>query len=220
MSILTLLHSVRALRWIFFKAFTLIPITFACFATAYAFGQTVSKADATRAQKYSIDAIRGASELPNAEPKVKIQKQLRWVLKNDEKILVVPITIRYVHLSNSYCRLITISKDFQRFDLVQISPEANFDNCKSISAMFYLDINGDRRVDIVQGLNINSNRYDTNVMVPIVYLSDETTEGGYCFSDLASRELKPLDLTTAERTEEALKAAKQRLMISRFKCSK
>lgn len=220
MSILTLVLNGHALSQICSKPFTFLLLTFAYFGTSSAFEQTVSKADVTRAEKYSIDAIRGASELPNSEPLLKIRKPLHWVLKNDGKVLVVPITIKYAHLTNSYCRLIAITEDFQRLALVQIPSEANFENCKSISTVFYFDINGDKRIGIVQGLDIKSNRYEAIVTVPIVYISHEASEGGYCYSDLASRQLTAADLVSQARTESTLQKARQRLRISKYECSK
>jgi hypothetical protein len=71
---------------------------------------------------------------------------------------------------------------------------------------------------VVQALRVQSNAAPAQVAVPLVYLSG-APGAGYCYSDAASRQLRPEDLKSADSAAKALEAARKRLGIARFECT-
>ena len=148
-----------------------------------------------------------------------VQKPLRWSTSQNERRLLVPVNIRYQGLKNSYCRLVTMSANLQVEELIQVPPQANFDDCLDVTAVLYFDINGDGIADVVQGVRVKSNRYGTTVVVPVVYLSNATAKSGYCYSEQAARQVQPADLRSIDSAKDALEVGKKRIGIAQFECS-
>ncbi|MNT97967.1 hypothetical protein D3C72_2404300 [compost metagenome] len=66
---------------------------------------------------------------------------------------------------------------------------------------------------------MQSNVAPAQVAVPVVYLSSTKSGAGYCYSDAASRQLRPEDMKSADSIGKALDAARKRLGIARFECA-
>lgn len=141
----------------------------------------------------SFALLFGLSEPDPVPPSV--GTRLRWSGAQGGNRLLVPVRITFKNLSNSYCRLATLSADLKNIAAVPLAQQVNFDDCKSAQTR-YLDLNGDGALDVVQALDVNSNRYEATITVPIVYLSTAATESGYCYSEKISSQLEPIDLVS------------------------
>lgn len=150
---------------------------------------------------------------------VKLEKRLYWSGPDGGRLLLLPATVHFRGVTNSYCRLATMSEDFKDVKLVGLPPQANFDDCTGVTDIRYVDVNGDGLLDVVEGVRTKSNTYPAQVATALVYLS--ITNGGpsYCYSDAASRQLSPADLRSEESVRNALDSAKRRLGIAQFECA-
>ena len=161
------------------------------------------------------DDFPGVALLPPKFP-----KSLRWSSDKKDKRLLVPVQIGFKGVTNSYCRLVTISADFTNSDLVQIPQRANFDDCSGMTDSVYIDLNVDGVIDVVEMVRVKSNRNAAKLTIPIVYLSDATEKSGYCYSEQASHQLQPSDLQSDIGAKKAFDRAKQRLRVKQFECAK
>ena len=103
--------------------------------------------------------------------------------------------------------------------LVPVSAQVNIDDCRGYSKVIYVDINGDGILDVIEGVWSKSNRYPVQVVTSIVYLSTDSHPSGYCYSDVASRQLHPADLIDAESAMKALAAAMRRRSLVAYACT-
>ena len=90
----------------------------------------------------------------------------------------------------------------------------------SAARFFYLDINGDDRMDVVHDAMVKSNTGDFRVEVAIVYLSSPSAPAGYCHSAAASAALAPADLASVAAVGARLATEKKRLGIAGFGCER
>jgi hypothetical protein len=221
MSTLTSHHNARVNKVLLFSA---LVIGVACSVAAMPQKITTSLI-ATAKEIHEAElrlpaALKNQEDLPDSPLLLKIQSPLMWSSDQDTKRLLAPVHVRYHGLTNSYCRLVTVSSNFNESDLIALPSNVNFDNCMGMSKPLYFDINGDGHFDLVQRLRVQSNRYDAIVEVPVIYLSDTATKGGYCYSETASTQIGPPDMGTVKSVTSALEKAKQRLGIAQFECSK
>jgi hypothetical protein len=149
---------------------------------------------------------------------VKLEKKLSWSSQASNARLLLPVSIRYQGVINSYCRLATASRAIEDIVLVELPAQANFESCSSVSHLLYVDLNGDGMQDIVEGILVKSNAYPISVLTPIVYLSSGTAKSGYCYSDTASHQLAPVDLKSESTVRKALENARKRLGDTVYSC--
>jgi hypothetical protein len=204
-------------------ALLLLSLSFAAPAVAQVdrVGLAASPGEIRQASLHVLSALQNQDDLPD-EPSLspKTSKTLWWSSHKDGKHLLVPVTIRYSGLLNSYCRLVTMSADFRNSHLVQVPPQVNFDDCLGVADTLYFDINGDGFLDVIQGLRVKSNRYAAKAIVPVVYLSSAAENGGYCYSEKVSRQIQPSDLRSEATAMRSIEEAKLRLGWGQFECSK
>jgi hypothetical protein len=151
---------------------------------------------------------------------VTVEKKVFWsgAAGGHAPLLLLPARVRYKGTTNAYCRLVTASADLTELTVVSLPPQANFDDCAGAADTRYVDLNGDGLLDVVQALRVQLNAAPAQVAVPLVYLSG-APGAGYCYSDAASRQLRPEDLKSADSVAKALEAARKRLGIARFECA-
>lgn len=149
----------------------------------------------------------------------KLEKKLAWSSQTSSARLLLPVSIRYRGATNSYCRLATASKGVKNIVLVKLPTQMNFDDCNEVSDLRYMEINGDGILDLVEGILVKSNVSSSHIAIPLVYLSTQTAESGYCYSDAASRQLAPADLKSEKNIRKALEKAKIRLGVTVFDCA-
>lgn len=104
--------------------------------------------------------------------------------------------------------------------LVPLPPESLHDSCFRLQRSFYLDINGDDRMDVVHDAMVKSNTGDFRVEVAIVSLSSPSAPAGYCHSAAASAALAPADLASVAAVAARLATEKKRLGIAGFGCER
>ena len=150
-----------------------------------------------------------------------VEKKVFWsgATEGHAPLLLLPTRVRYKGTTNSYCRLVTASADLKELKVVSLPPQANFDDCAGAADTRYVDVNGDGLLDVVQAVRVQSNVAPAQVAVPLVYLSGAAPGAGYCYSDAASRQLRPQDMKSADSVGKALDAARKRLGIARFECA-
>lgn len=158
-------------------------------------------------------------DLPEAAPVLK-QKEafLRWNSALPDKRLLALLHVRFSGVTNAYCRLVTLSADLKDPVLVKVPSQANYDDCARISEPVYVDLNADSIDDVVFAADVKSNRYPSNAEVPVVYLSNPSAQGGYCYSDAASRQLEAADLTNAKVVQAKIQWEGKRLGRDLLRC--
>ena len=149
---------------------------------------------------------------------VRLEKKLIWSSQASSARLLLPVSIRYSGIINSYCRLATASEGVKEIVLVPLPAQANADDCRAVSDLHYMEINGDGIQDLVEGIRVKSNVGSFQVVTPLVYVSSPTAESGYCYSEAASGQLAPADLHAEENIRKALEKAKKRLGVTVFDC--
>ena len=131
---------------------------------------------------------------------------------------IAPLHVRYKAFSNKYCLLAVADAALSDVKVVRLPPIALHDTCSGFVAQFVVDANGDGHQDVVHGIQIKSNRVNSNVTEALVYLADAKVDAGYCFSAEASRQLSPADLKSAATVSASLGRARKRLGIKSFVC--
>jgi hypothetical protein len=164
-------------------------------------------------------AFKQQDDLPEAAPVLK-QKEafLRWNSALPNKRLLALLHVRFSGVTNSYCRLVTLSEDLKDPVLIKVPAQANYDDCARTSAPVYVDLNADGVDDVVFTVEVKSNRYPSNAEVPVVYLSNSSAQGGYCYSDAASRQLEPADVTNARKIQAKMQREGERLGRDLLRC--
>lgn len=148
---------------------------------------------------------------------VTFEKPVYW--SQPSGVLLFATYVKYRGVSNRYCRLVTASKASNEAQLVPVPAQVNIDDCRGYSKVIYVDINGDGILDVIEGVWSKSNRYPVQVVTSIVYLSTDSHPSGYCYSDVASRQLHPADLIDAESAMKALAAAMRRRSLVAYACT-
>jgi hypothetical protein len=164
-------------------------------------------------------AFEQQDDLPETTPVIRPKEAfLRWNSALPDKRLLALLHVRFSGVTNAYCRLVTLSAGLKDPVLVKAPAQANYDDCVRTSEPVYVDLNGDNVDDVVFGAEVKSNRYSSNVEVPVVYLSSPSAQGGYCYSDTASRQLEPADLTNAKTIQAKMKREGERLGRDLLRC--
>jgi hypothetical protein len=164
-------------------------------------------------------AFQQQDDLPEAAPVLKPKEAfLRWNSALPDKRLLALLHVRFSGVTNAYCRLVTLSADLKDPVLVKVPSQANYDDCARTSEPVYVDLNADGVDDVVFAADVKSNRYPSNVEVPVVYLSSPSAQGGYCYSDAASRQLEPADLTNARTIQAKIQREGERLGRDLLRC--
>lgn len=163
--------------------------------------------------------FKGRDDFPEAPiSSIRLNRNLFWSTASGG-VLIAPVTVRFKGISNSYCRLVTFSRDEKTAVLVDVPERVNFDECKGFRKTRYLEVNGDGMLDIVAVVSIKSNAFDGYVDEPMVYLSGKDRAGGYCYSEVASRNMVLESMISDDKLLQALEEEKKRLAISQFECS-
>lgn len=163
-------------------------------------------------------AIKGRDDFPE-EPvsSLKLEKSLYWSAVQGARLLV-PVTIHFKGHANSYCRVLTQMRGHAEAVLVDVPEQVNYDACRGFDTVRYLDINGDGALDIAASLSVKSNTFTGYVTEQAVFLSGADNPSGYCYSDAASRNLKPADMQSESKVAKALKQERIRLGSIKFEC--
>ncbi|MYM66907.1 hypothetical protein GTP45_08700 [Pseudoduganella sp. FT55W] len=148
----------------------------------------------------------------------RLEKKLYWSGSGSDALLLLPLTVRFRGVSNSYCRLVTANSKSGELALIPLPAQANFDDCSGIDQIRYVDVNGDGLLDVIETVKVKSNVQQGQVATSLVYVSSPLRAGGYCYSDAASRQLAPVDMKNDASVAKALESAKQRLGIVQFDC--
>jgi len=157
--------------------------------------------------------------LDNATVIARLEQKLTWSSQASNARLLLPVSIRYRGAVNAYCRLVTASGGVEDVVLVALPAQVNFDDCRAISDLRYMDINGDGMLDVVEGVLVKSNASSFQVAIPLVYRSSPAAGSGYCYPEGASRQLAPADLKSAACIRRVLEIAKNRRGIAVFSCA-
>jgi hypothetical protein len=176
-------------------------------------------ADDIRNAQSRIAALVKQSETLPEDPvaSLKLPKLLYWSGAAGGRLLV-PVTIRYKGLANAYCRVATLAGEQTEALFVDVPPQSNYDECRGFDSVRYLDINQDGILDIVASVSMKSNAFDGYVAEQAVFLSTPKQPSGYCYSDKASRNLRPKDMQSENNIQRALEKERQRLGIAGFQC--
>jgi hypothetical protein len=79
--------------------------------------------------------------------------------------------------------------------------------------------NGTGATDVVEILQVPSNRYALDVAVAVVYLREEQSVGGYCYSEKASDTVTGTYPMTRAVFEKTFAKERARLGLPRFECT-
>ena len=167
-----------------------------------------------------VDQLEQDAHLPGLGPVVAGEARSVRVNSGKGGVWLTPVQVRYKNLSNKYCRLAVLDETSRRTWLVPLPETALNDTCSKINKQLLVNANGTRDTDVVQSVQIHSNRADHQVSEALVYLADPMSESGYCYSAQASRELTPENMGSVSLANAALKQARARLGITTFGCEK
>lgn len=147
-------------------------------------------------------------EFPDASVSdVRLGKKLYWSGQGADAVLLAPVAVHFRGVTNSYCRLLTAKDGTGALALIKLPAQANFDDCRGIDQIRYLDLNGDGQLDVIEMVDVNSNAGSGVVSTALVYLSSPAHPGGYCYSAAASRRLAPADLKSDASVLKVLKTS-------------
>jgi len=165
------------------------------------------------------EVIKRRDDFPE-EPmfSLKLEKLLYWSAAQGGRLLV-PVTIRFKGLANSYCRVLTQMSGQAEAVLVDLPEQVNHDACRGFDTVRYLDINGDGALDIAASFSVKSNTASAYVAEQAVFLSGADNPSGYCYSDSASRNLKAADMQSDSKIANALEHERKRLAVVKFECA-
>ncbi|CAN5861338.1 hypothetical protein BH11PSE12_BH11PSE12_29570 [soil metagenome] len=130
--------------------------------------------------------------------------------------VLIPFTVDYKKLANSYCRLAVLDQKTTTVMVLPVPTTANYANCSGYRTVLYEDINGDRVKDFIAEISIKSNRYDVIISETVVYISSSVTDGGFCYSTYASKAIAPSDLHAIRRNPLAAIEKLRKILV---KCS-
>lgn len=167
-----------------------------------------------------VAQLEQESQLPGPGPVVTGTERSVRVSAGKSTAWLTPVQVRYRSLSNRYCLLAVSDEETKQTRLVPLPAAALRDTCRKISAQFLVDANGSGPHDVVQAVQIQSNRGNFEVTEALVYLSDSLSDSGYCYSSQASRELAPEHLFSAKAASAALSEARVRLGLKAFACDR
>ena len=165
-----------------------------------------------------ISRLEKDESMPGPSPMVFGVERARRIGDSRASGWITPLHVRYKAFSNKYCLLAVADDSLSNVKIVRLPPTALHDTCSGFVAQFVVDANGDGHQDVVHGVQIKSNRVNSNVTEALVYLVDAKADAGYCFSAQASSQLSPADLKSAATASASLGRARTRLGIKRFVC--
>ena len=157
-------------------------------------------------------------QLPGAGPVVTGPERSVQVSMGSSGAWLTPVQVSYKALSNKYCMLAVSDDSMQQIRLVPLPVAALHDTCSRIRTQLLVDANGTGLRDVVQAVQIRSNRAGFEVTEALVYLADPRAKAGYCYSAAASRELSVESLRSAHAASNALRQARARLGLNAFAC--
>jgi hypothetical protein len=182
--------------------------------------QPVRKQDLTWAASMIISALKNRPEMQAGRPLVvEPRESFRWSSTREDKRLLASVNVHFSGLRSSYCRLVAIQSKQLRAEVVPLPQSATYDACIKISRVLYVDLNGDGVLDVIQALDVKSNRYYATVDIPVVYLSSDGSKSGYCYSEWASEHLPPVYLWTTASVQQKLLDEMKRMSVSKLECS-
>jgi hypothetical protein len=167
-----------------------------------------------------VEQLEQDGRLPGPGPIVAGQERSVRVSSGNGGVWLAPVQVRYRNLSNKYCRLAVLDETSRRTMLVPLPITALNDTCSKINRQLIVNANGTPASDVVQSVQIHSNRADHEISEALVYLADPLSESGYCYSAQASRELTPENMRSVSSANAALKQARARLGIPTFRCER
>lgn len=126
--------------------------------------------------------------------------------------------MKFGRAANMLCGQVTLSADLSTPHLIDGS-RAPWDSCKHVDAVVYADANGIGASDVVEILQVPSIRYPVDVAVAVVYLRDEHSAGGYCYSEQASDIVTGAYPMTRPVFEQTFAKERTRLKLPRFECT-
>lgn len=199
----------------------LVAFTLGCTSTHAGTEDPIRRASADDVKKVqeSIAAlVKTRDDLPE-EPVslLKLEKPLYWSAAQSGRLLV-PVTIRFKGVANSYCRIATWNPDQANAVLVEVPEQANYDECRGFDTVRYLDINRDNVLDIATSFSVKSNSVRGYVAEQAVFLSGANTPSGYCYSEKASRNLRPEQMQSEIKIKQALDNELKRIGETQFEC--
>lgn len=162
-----------------------------------------------------VDASEG---MPGPGARVTLAGQPVWSAAGPDRVLLSAFTVRFAKVTNTYCRVGVADPSLAKVELIPVPPRAGNDACLRLGPVYWLDVNGDGRLDAVHGVTVTSNANGARVVEAVVYLSDPASPTGYCYSGAASAQLTPESLASAEVVAAKLAAAKKRLQLTTFPC--
>ena len=156
--------------------------------------------------------------LPEGSPAIAAAAPARWSSTAADRLLLVPIRVKFSGAANVLCGLVTLSADLSTPHLIDGS-RAPWDTCKHVDAVIHADANGTSASDVIEILQVPSNRYSVDVAVAVVYLRDEHSVGGYCYSEKASDTVTGTYPMTRAVFEKTFANERARLKLPRFECT-
>jgi len=132
--------------------------------------------------------------------------------------LLAPTRLKFSGAANVRCSLVTLSADLSTPHLIDGS-RALWDTCRHVDTVVYADANGTGATDVVEIMQVPSNRYALDVAVAVVYLREEQSVGGYCYSEKASDTVTGTYPMTRAVFEKTFAKERARLGLPRFECT-
>lgn len=178
---------------------------------------SLSKENQINISKRLIEIIESDPLLTEVTPIVHGVEQSVLSSGEDAK-WISPVSVSYKSVPNKYCRLATSDVNMKNTSVIPLPPQALHDFCLKLKNQYLIDATGDGVRDVAQLVFIKSNRGNFGIHEVLIYLADPTSEGGYCYSAQASRQLPPTSMNSAEAANRALREARKRLAKERFSC--
>lgn len=177
----------------------------------------LSKGNQIKIYKRLIKIIENDPLMAEASPMVRGVEQSVLRAGEDAK-WISPVSVSYKSVSNKYCRLATSDVNMTNTSVIPLPPPALHDFCLKIKTQYMIDATGGGVRDVAQLVLLKSNRAGFAVSEVLVYLADTASQGGYCYSAQASRQLPPTRMNSAEAANKALREVRKRLAKERFSC--
>lgn len=164
-------------------------------------------------------AFANRDDMPDKQPIIEAEESyLWWNSRRPDRRMLVVARVNFRSLANSYCRLVTLASNLKEATLIPLPAQANYDDCKSASRPMFVDLNQDNIDDVVYKVEVKSNRYSQNAMVPMVYLSDPKFTSGYCYAAGLSDKVELQDLDNAKNLQSRIKEEVERLGRGILQC--
>lgn len=213
----TLGEKTNAFLLIFSALFLHEPTAIAAPNEATTTALALSKESQIKISKRLIEILEKDPLMAEAKPIARGIEQSVLRAGEDAK-WISPVSVIYKSVPNKYCRLATSDVNMKNTSVIPLPPQALHDFCLKLKNQYLIDATGDGVRDVAQLVFIKSNRGNFGVHEVLIYLADPTSEGGYCYSAQASRQLPPTSMNSAKAANKALREARKRLEKKRFSC--